>query len=141
MKHSLSILLLALAVCVSGQALAQATPSHPALTVTPGDADRGRALIRDPSRASCLICHSIAALPDRDQGELGPPLDGVAAIYDADELRLRVMDARRLSPDTIMPPYFSTEGLYRVGREWSGTTIYSAQEVEDVVAFLVTLVE
>lgn len=141
MTHLLAIPLLALAACACGQAHAQDTPEHPALTQTPGDAVRGLALIRDPSSASCLICHSIAALPDRDQGELGPPLDGVAAIYDADELRQRVMDARRVSPDTIMPPYFSTEGLYSVGSQWSGRTIYSAQEVEDVVAFLVTLDE
>ena len=109
------------------------------LTGQPGDPARGLALIRDASRASCLICHSIATLPDRDQGQLGPALDRVGAAYDAGRIRQRIVDARTVSPGTIMPPYFSTEGLYRVGAKWAGTTIYSAQDVEDVVAFLMTL--
>lgn len=111
------------------------------LTDSPGDPDRGLATMRDPAKASCLICHSITALPDRDQGRLGPPLDGVGTAYTADQLRQRIVDARQSSPKTIMPPYFSTEGLYRVGAKWSGTTIYQAQEVEDVVAFLLTLTD
>lgn len=111
------------------------------LTDSPGDADRGLAIIRDPAKASCLICHSIATLPDRDQGRLGPPLDGVGAAYTADQLRQRIVDARQFSQETIMPPYYSTKGLYRVGAKWSGTTIYQAQDVEDVVTFLLTLTD
>lgn len=128
-------------VCAVSFAAAAAAAQDPAppLTDRPGDPERGLAIIRDPGRASCLICHSIAALPDVDQGQLGPPLDGVAAVYDAWQLRRRIMDARLLSPDTIMPPYYSTDGLFRVGGKWVGQTIYSAQDVEDVVAFLGTL--
>lgn len=124
---------------VAFTATAQNEASLPALVAEPGDPERGLALIRDPSRASCLICHAISSLPDRDQGQLGPPLDGVGRVYDAGELRQRIVDARTMSPDTIMPPYHSTEGLYRVGEKWRGTTIYSAQDVEDVVAFLMSL--
>lgn len=109
------------------------------LTDEPGDPVRGLEIIRDTSRASCLICHQFAGLDDRGQGEIGPPLENVGAIYDAADLRQRVMDAREISPDTLMPPYYSTEGLYRVGEEWKGQTIYAAQDVEDVVAFLLTL--
>ncbi len=120
---------------------ASAEATHPPLTDQAGDPDRGREILRDTSRASCLICHSISALPDRDQGELGPPLDGVGSVYTAGELRLRIMDARRILPDTIMPPYYATNDLYRVGARWVGQTIYSAQDVEDVVAFVMTLVD
>lgn len=111
------------------------------LTDSPGDPVRGLATLRDPAKASCLICHSITTLPDRDQGRLGPPLDGVGTAYSADQLRQRIVDARQFSQETIMPPYYATVGLYRVGAKWSGTTIYQAQDVEDVVAFLLTLTE
>ncbi len=126
-------------LCALSLATAAGAETPPPLTGQPGDPERGLAIVRDQGRASCLICHSIASLPDADQGQLGPPLDGVAAAYDAGELRQRIMDARVASPDTIMPPYYSTEGLHRVGARWAGTTIYSAQDVEDVVAFLGTL--
>ena len=70
---------------------------------------------------------------------LGPLLDGVADNYSPEELRQRIIDARVVSPETIMPPYFSTEGLFRVAEEWRSKTIYGAQDVEDVVAYLMTL--
>jgi len=38
-----------------------------------------------------------------------------------------------------MPPYFTTDGLVRVGAGWQGTTLLNAQEVEDVVAYLASL--
>jgi sulfur-oxidizing protein SoxX len=116
----------------------QYTLSQP-LTDQPGNPTAGRDVLRDSSKATCLICHGISSLSDRDQGTLGPSLDGVALRYDQDELRQRIVDARTVSPETIMPPYYSTEGLFRVAEERKNTTIYSAQEVEDVVAFLMTL--
>lgn len=109
------------------------------LTEVPGDPKRGLSVLRDGSKATCFICHSISSLDDPGQGVLGPALDGVAARYSAPELRARIVDARQINPDTIMPPYYSTEGLSRVGARWQGTTIYTAQEVEDVLAFLLTL--
>ena len=120
-------------------AMAEPVLSHPPLTDRPGDPVRGLGVMRDAARASCLICHSIAVLPDRDQGGLGPPLDGVGSRLDAGQLRQRIVDARSMAPDTIMPPYHATDGLFRVGAKWAGQTIYSAQDVEDVVAFLMTL--
>jgi sulfur-oxidizing protein SoxX len=66
-------------------------------------------------------------------------LAGVAGRYSAEELRQRIIDARAFQSDTIMPPYYSTKGLLRVGSRWLGQTIYQAQDVEDVVAFLMTL--
>lgn len=115
-------------------------PSLPGpLTDVPGDPVRGLEVFRDGSRATCLICHSVSGLSDRDQGVLGPLLDGVADNYSPEELRQRIIDARVVSPETIMPPYFSTEGLFRVAEDWRSKTIYDAQDVEDVVAYLMTL--
>lgn len=118
---------------------AGAAESLVSLTGTAGDARRGEALVRDMSRVSCLICHEISRLDEKDQGEIGPILDGVAERLSEGELRARVVDARRLNPDTMMPPYFSVEGLVNVAETFRGQTIYDAQEVEDVVAFLLTL--
>lgn len=116
------------------------SPSLPGpLTDVPGDPARGLEIFRDGSKATCLICHSVSTLPDRDQGVLGPLLDGIADLYSPQELRQRIIDARVISPGTIMPPYFSTEGLFRVAEAWRSKTIYSAQDVEDIVAYLMTL--
>jgi sulfur-oxidizing protein SoxX len=38
-----------------------------------------------------------------------------------------------------MPAYFSTEGLARVAPQYRGRTIFTEQQVEDVVAYLATL--
>ena len=110
-----------------------------ALTNIPGDATRGRALLRDMSRASCLICHRISQLDEKDQGEIGPALDGIASRLDAAQLRQRIVDPRRLNSDTIMPPYFALDNLFEVAAAYRGKTIYSAQEIEDVVSYLLTL--
>lgn len=133
------IFLIVILACAASLGAAQDLALPAPLTDLAGDPDRGRAVVRDQSKATCLICHRISQLPDRGQGGLGPALDGVGRVYGAAELRQRVMDARKISPDTIMPPYHSTEGLFRVGARWAGQTIYSAQDVEDVVAFLMTL--
>ncbi len=109
------------------------------LTDTPGDAARGLTLVRDMTRASCLICHALPIPDEPDQGDIGPALAGVANRYAAGELRLRLVDARRINPDTVMPPYHATDGLNRVLGRFQGQPIYSAQEVEDVLAYLLTL--
>ena len=106
-----------------------------------GDPISGKALLTDMSRASCLICHEISSLDEKDQGQIGPMLDGVASRLPVDEIRQRIVDARVLNPETIMPPYFSTDGLYSVGDKYRGSTIYSAQEVADVLAYVLTLTD
>jgi sulfur-oxidizing protein SoxX len=79
-------------------------------------------------------------LPQRQfHGTIGPPLDGVGDRYSAGELRLRLVDPKRLHPDTIMPAYYRIEGLHRVQERYRARTILTAQQIEDVVAYLLTL--
>jgi len=102
-----------------------------------GDAGRGRAriLARDP--ANCILCH---AVPEATlSGNLGPSLAGAGRRFTAAELRLRVVDERRVVPQTIMPSYYRTAGLTGVAPEYRGRTILDAQAIEDIVAYLGTL--
>lgn len=131
---------LALGIWLQGFGTANADGLAP-LTGQPGDPSRGEALLLDMQRVSCLICHRISSLDERDQGQIGPALDGVASRLDNMELRQRIVDARVFNPDTIMPPYYSVTGLVDVADLYRGRTIYDAQEVEDVVAYLLTLTE
>ena len=103
-----------------------------------GDAARGREILMSRD-GNCLLCHAVPETGVRFMGNLGPPLSGVAARLTAGQLRLRVMDSSRLNPETIMPAYYRTEGLAQVAENWRGKPILSAQQIEDVVAYLLTL--
>ena len=110
------------------------------LTGKPGDPANGRKIAIDRRKGNCLACHAISAIPEQQfHGNVGPALDGVGAIYSEAELRLRVANPKVLNPDTMMPSFYRTTGFHRVQKAWQGKTIISAQEVEDVVAFLKTL--
>ena len=109
------------------------------LTGRAGDPERGRRIVRDPDRATCLICHAMPIEEEPDPGNIGPPLNGVASRYTAGELRLRLVDPKRLNPETVMPSYFAREGFHRVAPDYRGRSIYSASEIEDVIAYLLTL--
>jgi sulfur-oxidizing protein SoxX len=87
----------------------------------------------------CLLCHSGPFPEERFQGNLAPSLAGVGARLSAGQIRLRIVDASRVNPDTIMPAYYRTEGLQRVAPAYRGKTVLSAGQIEDIVAFLVTL--
>lgn len=113
---------------------------HP-LTDQPGVAERGQAVVLDPARGNCVICHPMPVPEVEFPGDVGPDLAGVGSRYDAGQLRLRVVDPKRLNPDTVMPAYYRVEGLYRVLNPYRGEPILTAQEVEDVVAYLLTLKE
>ena len=108
------------------------------LTTTPGDATRGRALVLDRAKGNCVTCHELPLSADF-QGNLGPPLAGVADRYSIGELRLRVVDGKRINPESNMPSYYRIDGLTAVRSDWAGRPILSAQEVEDVLAYLMTL--
>jgi sulfur-oxidizing protein SoxX len=134
-----SLKVLAALLSLAAPALAEGL-SEP-LTTTPGDASRGRAIIADRSRGLCLLCHSGPFPEERFQGSLAPSLAGVGARLSAAELRLRLVDSRRVNPDSIMPAYHRAEGLHRVAPALRGRTLLQAQEIEDVLAFLLTLRE
>ena len=106
-----------------------------------GDAARGRAIVANRQLGLCLLCHTGPIPEERFQGNLAPDLQGAGARWTAAQLRLRMVDASRLNPDTIMPAYYKTDGLNRVAAGYVGKTILNAQQIEDVVAFLQTLRE
>jgi sulfur-oxidizing protein SoxX len=109
------------------------------LTDTPGDPARGRAIVASRQTGLCLLCHTGPFPEERFQGNLAPDLAGAGSRWTAGQLRLRLADARRLVPQTIMPSYYRIDGLQRVGPAWQGRPMLSAQQIEDVVAFLATL--
>ncbi len=122
--------------CLAAPALAQGLPAP--LAEAPGDPVRGAAIVSDATRSLCVLCHAGPFGTDF-AGTLGPDLTGVGDRLTVPELRQRIVDSRVANPKTIMPPYHSLDGLDRVGARWRGATIFTAQEVEDVVAYLATL--
>jgi sulfur-oxidizing protein SoxX len=108
------------------------------LTGAPGDAARGRALVLART-TTCILCHSGPFPETRFQGDLAPDLTGAGNRWTSSQLRLRMVDASRFNPDTIMPSYYRNDGLVRVGRNFTGKPILSAVEIEDIVAYLATL--
>jgi L-cysteine S-thiosulfotransferase len=111
------------------------------LTGAPGDAARGRAIVVNRQVGLCLLCHNGPFPEERFQGDLAPDMQGAGSRWSEGQLRLRIVDARRLNPDTIMPPYYRIDGLHRVAANFRGKPVLTAEQIEDVVAFLVTLKE
>jgi sulfur-oxidizing protein SoxX len=109
------------------------------LTGTPGDAERGLKIVTNRQVGLCLLCHSGPYPQERFQGTMAPDLTGAGARWNEGQLRLRMVDAARINPDTIMPPYYRVDGLTRVAPGFRGKTILSAEQIEDVVAYLMTL--
>ena len=108
------------------------------LTGAKADATRGRALIVERS-STCILCHSGPFPEQAFQGDLAPSLAGTGSRWSEGQLRLRLVDASHLNAATIMPSYFRVDGLTRVGASWRGKPILSAEQIEDIVAYLVTL--
>jgi L-cysteine S-thiosulfotransferase len=124
-------------------ACCQAAHAHEAipepLTGARGDPARGRAIVANRQVGLCLLCHSGPFPEERFQGNLAPDLSGAGKRWSEGELRLRIVDSRRVNPASIMPAYYRTEGLMRVAPAFRGKTVLSAEQIEDVVAFLATL--
>jgi L-cysteine S-thiosulfotransferase len=110
------------------------------LTGAPGNPARGRALVLDRS-STCILCHSGPFAEARFQGDLAPSLAGAGSRWSVSQLRLRLVDAARFNPQTIMPSYYRVDGLDRVAPNWRGKPILSAEQIEDIVAFLASLRE
>ena len=109
------------------------------LTGSPGDPGRGRAIVANRQVGLCLLCHSGPFPEDRFQGDLAPDLKGAGSRWSPGQLRLRIVDSGRINAATIMPAYYKIEGLSRVAPAYQGKTVLSAEQIEDVVAFLTTL--
>jgi sulfur-oxidizing protein SoxX len=145
-KSSAKALALAIALlpCAAGaqellpyQIVGDAIPKP--LTGTKGDAARGRAIVVNRQLGLCLLCHSGPFPEDRLQGNLAPDLTGTGARWNEGQLRLRVVDAAKLNPTTIMPPYYRTQDLTHVAAAFRGKPILDAAQIEDVVAYLTSL--
>jgi len=113
-----------------------------ALTDVAGDAVNGRVIAISRKKGNCLACHQMPVEEQLFHGEVGPALWGVGNNYNAAELRLRVVNYKTLNEDVLMPSFYvNSDDMHRVIKKFKGKTILSAQEVEDVIAYLLTLTE
>ena len=130
------VLLLVLPLLLIGKAVgADGIPAS--LTGAKGDPARGRAIVANRNVGLCLLCHSGPFPGERFQGNLAPDLRTAGRLGEA-QLRARLVDPARFNPQTIMPAYYRTEGT-RVAPSYRGKTVLTAEQIEDVVAFLATL--
>lgn len=90
-------------------------------------------------KVNCLSCHKAPIVEEKFQGNIGPSLHGIGSIYKKDELRLRVINAKIINPDSIMPSYFVKINNPKTPKKFLNKTILSAQEVEDIVEYLYSL--
>lgn len=117
------------------------------LTGTPGDPKSGIKIMTTNALGNCVACHTIGALPDvQFPGDIGPPLDGVADRYDEAQLRGIVANAKQTFEGSFMPAFYKTDGFIRPGDGYTGKAakgelppVLTAQQIEDVVAYLLTL--
>ena len=108
------------------------------LTGAKGDPARGRAIVANRQVGLCLLCHSGPFPEERFQGDLAPDLRSAARLAEG-QIRQRIVDPSRVNPDTIMPAYFRAEGLTRVAPAYRGKPLLTAEQIEDIVAYLVSL--
>lgn len=109
------------------------------LTATPGDVAKGRVIVASRQTGLCLLCHSGPFPEERFQGNLAPEMGVSVGRLSEAQLRARIVDPSRFNPGTIMPSYYRVAGFNRVAPKFEGQTMLSGQEIEDVVAFLVSL--
>ncbi|MGQ3353158.1 MAG: sulfur oxidation c-type cytochrome SoxX [Phreatobacter sp.] len=140
-----ALVLLGLAAAAAGQEVAPFVVSGDVVAAPlgglAGSAERGGRIVRNRETANCLICHTIPDATEAFMGEVGPPLAGVGARLAAGQIRLRLIDPTLANPDAVMPAYHRTAGLVHVDARWRGRPVLSAQDIEDVVAYLSALKE
>ena len=150
-------MLAAASIASVGGAFAETAPSdvvfkedylvEKSLTGSTGDATAGRGWFIDRKLGNCLACHANAQVPEQPfHGEVGPMLDGAGSRWSEAELRGIVANAKMLFEDSVMPSFYKTEGFVRLGKAYTGKAhegevepLLSAQQIEDVVAYLMTL--
>jgi|TARA_R110000851_G_scaffold21488_17_gene64445 sulfur-oxidizing protein SoxX len=119
------------------------------LTGVAGDPVAGREVLGSRSLGNCVACHQVTDLSDVPfHGEIGPMLDGAGSRWSDAELRGIVANAKMMFPDSLMPSFYRTDGYTRPGNAFTGEAadstfgpLLTAQQVEDVVAYLATLKE
>ena len=109
------------------------------LTGTKGDPTHGREIVTNHTVGLCLLCHSGPFQEDRFQGNVAPDLSSAGARWNEGQLRLRIVDASKINPGTIMPPFYRIDGLTRVAAVYRDKPVLTPVDVEDVVAYLMTL--
>ena len=112
------------------------------LTDVAGDPTNGRKVFMNRKLGNCLACHVNSEMSDQTfHGEVGPILDGVAQRWEEHELRGMLVNSKMMFDGTIMPAFYRESGFERNLKKFKGKTILSAQQVEDVLAYLLTLTE
>jgi sulfur-oxidizing protein SoxX len=106
------------------------------LTREAGSIPDGAAEFVSREGGHCVLCHAIEGLDAEFQGNVGPDLTGIGARLTPGQIRLRIVDAQRIWPDTVMPSYYRTGGLRQVGQEFEGQPALTARQIEDLVAYL-----
>jgi sulfur-oxidizing protein SoxX len=108
------------------------------LTTTTPDPERGRKILvsRD---SNCILCHAAPETGERFFGNLAPPLSGIGGRLNAAQMRARIVDPLYFNRESIMPAYFRIAGLNRVAETYRGKPVLNAEQIEDVIAYLLTL--
>lgn len=114
-----------------------------------GNAENGRKIVGDKGTGNCVACHQITEMSDVPwHGEIGPMLDGAGERWTEAQLRGIVSNAKMMFPESLMPSFYKVEGFIRPGKAFTGKAaddpiapLLDAQQIEDVVAYLVTLKE
>ncbi|MEO7726854.1 MAG: sulfur oxidation c-type cytochrome SoxX [Burkholderiales bacterium] len=109
--------------------------------LAPGAADaaRGKAAVLSRDGGNCFLCHTVPDAGETLLGNIGPPLAGVGKRLGAGQLRLRLVDSTLINRATVMPAYYRVKGLRQVASAYHGKPLLSAQQIEDVIAYLLTL--
>ena len=131
--------LLALPIFSQAQVVWTGDAVQTALSPNPGDPIKGRAIVTSRQTGLCILCHSGPFPEERFQGNLAPDLRLSIANLSAGQLRARLVDPTQSNPNTIMPAYFKIEHLQRVAPQFTGKTVLTGQEIEDVLAYLLTI--
>ena len=112
------------------------------LTGVVGDAANGRKVFMNRKKGNCLACHVNDDMSEQSfHGEVGPELNGVADRWETAELRGIVVNAKKMFDGTIMPAFYRDAGFNRTLKKFDGKAILSAQEIEDLLAYISTLKE
>ena len=151
--------MIALAVCAAtlpGLAMAEIAPHEVpfedyaiavSLTGVPGDPVEGRKVLESRALGNCVACHQNGDMPEVPfQGDVGPSLDYAGERWSEGELRALIVNAKLIFEGTVMPAFYKSSGFIRPGEAFTMKpaaeplpTLLTAQQVEDVVAYLMTL--